>query len=102
MLQDEKLLSGIATELLPILAASSATVLQGDLFNGAAKHADALKHLASVWEALAKSLSKEWHSCLGDKQRKLVQGACQATHQNAATAKVGPISFQCLAFNQLS
>lgn len=86
VLQDDKLVASIAAELLPILSASSAAVIQGDLFTGAAKHAEALKSLASLWETLRRALSQHLNEYIGEKRQ--IQAACKATHQNAATAKV--------------
>ena len=87
VVQGDKLVSRIANELLPALSGSSAAVIRGDLFTGAAKHAEALKNLASVWEALAKVLPHDLVGNLRAADKQMVQEACQTTHQNAATAK---------------
>lgn len=73
---------------LPTLAASSATLVRGEAFAAAGKHAEAVKQLAATWEAVRKLLGGELGDALGAAEKQGVLEACRDTHATAASPKV--------------
>lgn len=88
VLQDSQALSTIMQQLLHLLTASSAVLVQGDSFTGASKHADALKHLAIAWEGLRKLLPNGLAAVMQEADKKLICNACTAASATAASPKV--------------
>ena len=86
--QGDEHLQNIAGELLPSLAESSIALIQGEDFAAAAKHAEALKSLASTWEALSKILGNQQVKVLSADQLEPLVKACEAAQSVAATPKV--------------
>jgi hypothetical protein len=87
--------SKAAKASLPSLAASTAALIRGETFTAAAKHAEAVKQLASTWEALRKLLGAEWSESLGAEGAESIKEACIATHNTAVNPKASRL-FQAI------
>ena len=76
-----------ARSSLPTLAASSASLVRGEAFAAAGKHAEAVKQLAATWEAMRRLLGGDLGDALGAADKQGVLEACEATHKTAASPK---------------
>ena len=87
--------------LVPVLAQSSAAVVEGRNLGTASRHADMLKSLALVWELMEK-LEPEL-ATTSSSEVEALREACRAAFETAATAKVNYLSYiQACILVQLS